>query len=78
MHAVYWYLLIPTCGLSLLTLWFRPPVVGVGVGVHTATGTATTGITATAATASAGLALVACAFPVMSMVFLVWWEQVNS
>ena len=88
MHAVYCYLLIPMCGLSLLTLWFRPPVVGHTTTSTTAIGTTST-TTSTTATAGAsvtglvglvgtgGLALVACAFPVMSMVFLVWWEQVG-
>ena len=67
MHAVYWYLLVPACGLSLLSLLFRPPVGGYTIGTTT-TGTAT---------ANVGLSVAACAFPLMSMVFLVWWEQVT-
>ena len=70
MHAVYWYLLVPACGLSLLSLLFRPPVGGYTIGT-------TTGTTTGSASANVGLSVAACAFPVMSMVFLVWWEQVT-
>ena len=63
MHAVYWYLLLPACGLSVLTLCVRQlqPRLGLGaVGWHS----------------WMDMCWAVFAFPVMSMVFLVWWEQV--
>ena len=62
---MYWYLLVPACVLSLLTtlcLGFLPRV-GIleFIDKHP----------------WLTMSLVVCTLPVMSMLFLVWWEQVN-
>ena len=62
MHAVYRYLLIPMCGLSLLlTLCLQPYI--------EATNKHSWMLMSV---------VVVLAYSMMSMVFLVWWKQVTS